>query len=160
MRRRAASGPMTGMPRSAYGDESYDLSPGYRAGVQDTTGIRSMLFAGTVLGLIGVFNVFEGVAALGGSNIYRDHLVMEFGSVRLWGGVLLFVGLLELVASFAIFTKSAAARWFGVAAAVVNAWGQLLALGLHPWWAICAFAADILVVKALLDHGGRALASR
>lgn len=160
MRGRAPTGAMSGMPRSAYGDDAYDLSPGYRAGVQDTTGVRSMLFAGTILGLIGVFNVIEGISALAGSEVYRDHLVLEFGSVRFWGGALLFVGLLELVASFAIFTKSRAARWFGVGAALMNAWAQLLAFGTHPWWAICAFTADVLVIKALLGYGGRDYASR
>ena len=148
------------MPQSAYGNDSLDLSPGYRAGVQDTTGVRSLLFAGTVLGLIGVFNVIEGIAALGGSDVYRDRLVLEFGSLRFWGGVLLFVGLLQVVASFAIFTKSAAARWFGVGVAVVNAWTQLLVFGAHPWWSICAFAAAVFTIKALVSYGGRSLASR
>jgi len=74
-----------------------------------------MIDAGTVLGLIGTFNAVAGIAALSGSAVYRSHGVFEFGNVRLWGWIVLIAGLAELVASFAIFSKSSFARWFGVA---------------------------------------------
>jgi hypothetical protein len=65
-----------------------------------------MLFAGTVLGLIGAVNCIQGIAALSGSSIYPDSVVFEFGNLRLWGWLVLIAGIVQLVVSFAIFAKS------------------------------------------------------
>jgi hypothetical protein len=119
-----------------------------------------MHFAGTVLGLIGTFNVIAGIAALSGSDVYDGHGAFELGNVRVWGWVLLLVGLATVVASFAIFSRSPLARWFGVAVAAGNACTQLLATPAHPAWSLAAFAADLFVIRVLVVHGGRGWAAR
>jgi hypothetical protein len=142
--------------QSGYDGTRLDLSPGYRGGGgQVASGARSMLFAGTILGLIGVSNVIDGVAALSGSDVVPASTVVEFGSVRFWGFVMLAAGVVTIAASFAIFTKSGAARNVGIVVASANALTELLAIPAHPWWGVCALALDLLVVKALVAHGGR-----
>jgi hypothetical protein len=121
---------------------------------------RSMLFAGTVLGLIGAVNCIQGIAALSGSSVYPDSVVFEFGNLRLWGWVVLIAGVVQLVVSFAIFTKSPFARWFGVATAAGNAIVQLLVFPENPLWCLSVFAADLVVIRVLVVYGGRGWANR
>jgi hypothetical protein len=144
------------MARSAY-----DLTPGYRArGVDDRRAARWLLYAGTMLGLIGLFNVIQGVSALNGSDVYPANAVLEFGNMHLWGWIVFIAGLAAIVASFAIFLGATWARWYGVAAGVSNAFTQLLFIPAYPLWALAAFALDLLVIKALVVHGGSRLLDR
>jgi hypothetical protein len=121
---------------------------------------RSMLFAGTVLGLIGAINCIQGIAALSNSKVYPANVVFEFGSVRTWGWIVLVAGIAQLVVSFAIFSKSAFARWFGVATAAGNAIVQLLVFPEHPLWCLSVFAANLIVIRVLVVDGGRGWAAR
>jgi uncharacterized membrane protein (DUF2068 family) len=147
--------------RSAYaGGERYDLTPGYRPVTYGGRGAGSLLFAGTVLGLIGTFNVIAGVSGLAESRVISKNTVFAIGNVRLWGGIVLVAGVLELIASFAIFTRSAYARWFGVCVAAVNAITQLFYISANPAWAMAVFAADLFVIHALVVHGGKGLDGR
>jgi hypothetical protein len=121
---------------------------------------RSMLFAGTVLGLIGFANCIVGIKALSNSSFFPAHAAFVTGNLRTWGWIVLIVGIAQIVASFAIFSKSAFARWFGVATAGVNAITQLLFFPAHPIWALCSFAACLFVVRVLVVYGGRGWAAR
>jgi hypothetical protein len=138
---------------------AYDLTPGYRP-VRRERGAGSLLFAGTILGLIGFFNVIAGVSALSGSKTYPENTVYEFGNLKLWGGIVLAVGVVELVASVGIFSRNRLWVKIGVVVAAGNAVTQLLFIPVHPWWAVTAFAADLLVIRALLRYGASGTLSR
>jgi hypothetical protein len=43
---------------------------------------------------------------------------------------------------------------------VANAIAQLLFFPAHPFWALCAFAASLIVIRVLVVHGGRGWAAR
>jgi hypothetical protein len=111
------------------------------------------MLAGTVIGLIGVTNLIQGVSVLAGSKVYPDNAVFTFAGDRLWGWVVLVAGVVEVVASFALFTKSSAARAIGLAVAAGNAVTQLLVMPARPLWAVAAIALDLLVIRALLVYG-------
>jgi len=144
------------MARSAYGND-LDLSAGYDySGATDYGAARALLFAGTILGLIGVANVVQGVGVLAGSRVYPENAVFVFAQARTWGWIVLLVGLVTVAASFAIFTRSRFARWLGVAVAGGNAVSQLLVMPARPLWALAVIAVDVLVIKALAVHGGSA----
>jgi hypothetical protein len=139
---------------SAYGHDNLNLAAGYgyRPDV-DQRAARAMLFSGTIIGLIGVTNVIQGVSVLAGSKVYPDNAVFTFAGDRLWGWVVLVAGVVEVATSFAIFTRSEAARLIGIAVVAGNAVTQLLVLPARPWWGIAAVAADVLVIKMLVVHG-------
>jgi hypothetical protein len=142
--------------KSAYGHDLPELGSRARdPGRVPQADARWLLFAGTVLGLIGTVNVIIGVSAASGQKVNVPRAHYAFGDLELWGWVLIVVGLLALAASFAIFTGSRWARAFGIAVGVVNALTQLLSLAAHPLWAVMAFAIDLLLIHALVVHGGR-----
>jgi hypothetical protein len=144
------------MARSAYAQDDLDKPGGGYRGEQDRPAARALLFAGTIIGLIGVTNVIQGTAVLSGSSVYPQNAVFPLAGDRVWGWVVLVAGLVAIVASFAIFTKSAAARWIGISVAVLNAVTQLFVMPARPLWSVAAIAADVLVIKALVVHGDAA----
>jgi hypothetical protein len=150
------------MGRSAYGhDEGQDDiaavhgAAGYDA--EEQRAARSLLFAGSVIGLVSVSNVVAGVAAVSDSNVFPRQTVFAFWDIHTWGVIMLVLGLVGLYASFAIFTGSAFARGVGIAVAAVNAVAQLFFAPAHPVWSTAVLAADLFAVKALVTHGGERL---
>ena len=73
------------------------------------------VFAGTVLAIVGAFNIIYGLAA-----IFRDEVVTTTGShvivwdVTKWGWILFIFGILQLLAGMALFAGSSWARWVAV----------------------------------------------
>jgi hypothetical protein len=118
-------------------------------------GVGWITFAALMLGFAGTFTLIDGIVALSKSKFYVDGAVYVFSDVRGWGWIMLVLGACTLVAAFAVFGGSQAARWFGVALAGINAIGQLMFLPAYPWWAMAVFAVDVLVIYALVAYGGR-----
>jgi hypothetical protein len=114
-------------------------------------------FAGVLLGLAGMWNVLEGILAIGSSRVYAADSTFVFSDLNTWGWIVLILGAIQLIAAFAIGAGSELARWFGVAAAFVNSIGQLLFLPAYPFWAITMFALDVIIIYALVVYGGRQL---
>ena len=54
----------------------------------------------------------------------------------------------------AFLSGSEFARWFGIAAAGVNAIGQLLFVQAYPFWSLALFSMDILIIYGLAMYAG------
>src|ERR1700751_676227 len=117
---------------SGYGQSDLNLAAGYGyrpvGDERAQRAARSLTFAGTIIGLIGVTNVIQGIGVLAGSKVYPANAVFVSSHPRLWVWVVLLAGVVEVTVSFAIFTRRAVARWLGVAVAVGNAITQLLVM--------------------------------
>jgi hypothetical protein len=120
-------------------------------------GIGWVTFAGIMLGLIGTFNIIDGIVALSRSSFFAANARFVFSDLRTWGWIILVIGAVQLIASVAIFAGSEVARWFGIAVAAVNALAQLGFASAYPWWALSMFTLDILVIYALAVYGGARL---
>jgi len=112
-------------------------------------------FAAIMLGLAGAWNVFDGILAIANSKVYALNATYVFSDLRTWGWIIMVLGILEVAASFALFGGSQLARWFGIAAAGVNALGQLMFMSAYPFWALSMFAVDLLIIYALAVYGSR-----
>lgn len=121
-----------------------------------TTATRSgptgwVVFAGTVLAIVGSFNIIYGLAA-----IFRDEVITSTGGghvivwdISTWGWALLIFGILQLCAGLALFTGATWARWFAVVLAALNAIGNVGFLTVQPIWTTLIIALDIIVVYQL-----------
>src|SRR6476646_5504145 len=125
--------------------------------VEAPSGLGWVTFASVMLGLAGVWNSIAGILAISSSRVYTGHSVLVFGNLNTWGWIVLLLGIIQLIASAALFADSEFARWFGIAAAGVNAIGQLLFLPAYPWWAIAMFTVDLLVIYGLAVYAGSRL---
>jgi hypothetical protein len=131
-----------------------------RTSVARPRGESWVMFACLLLGLAGIFNVIDGIVALSRSKFYVADATYAFSDLRTWGWIVLVVGVLEVVAAYTIFAGSQLARWFGIAVAGINALAQLGFAHAYPFWALCMFAADIIVIYALAAYGGSKLRTR
>ena len=113
-------------------------------------------FAAIMLGFAGAWNVFDGILAIANSRVYVHNASYVFSDLRTWGWIITILGVLQVMASFALFSGSQIARWFGIGAASLNAIGQLMFVHAYPFWALSMFTVDLLIIYALAVYGSRA----
>ncbi len=89
--------------------------------------------------------------------MYVGHTTFVFSGLSTWGWIVMILGVLQLLAAFALVGGSELARWFGIAVAGLNAIGQLFFIAAYPWWAISMFTIDLLIIYALAVYGGARL---
>ena len=116
---------------------------------EEASGTGWVAFAGTMLILVGCFNVIDGIAAIANS----DQLL--FANLDAWGWFFLIWGALQLCAGFTIYSGAGWAAIVGVVSAFGNAIAQLSWARVYPVWAIAAIVLDVLVIYALVVYGGR-----
>ena len=121
----------------------------------DVEGGGWITFAAIMLGLVGTFNVLEGILAIANSRVYTAHQTFVFSNLNTWGWIILVLGVFQLIAAFSLFGGSEIARWFGVSIAGVNAIGQLYYVPAYPIWSLMLFAVDILIIYGLVAYAGR-----
>jgi hypothetical protein len=116
-------------------------------------------FAAFMMILIGGFHAIQGFAAILKDDFYAvtPNYVFEF-DVTTWGWIHLIVGVIVVLAGFAIFSGAAWARTIGVIMAFVSAVANFAWLPYYPVWSIIVIAICVFVIYALVVHG-RELAS-
>jgi uncharacterized membrane protein len=120
---------------------------------EKSSGTGWVAFAGTMLILVGCFNVIDGIAALANSDYLVNQLL--FANLDAWGWFFLIWGAVQIVTGFAIYSGAGWAAIVGVVAAFGNAIAQLSWARAYPVWAISAIVLDVLVIYALVVYGGR-----
>jgi hypothetical protein len=136
---------------------SYQADEGARASSARSdvdTGYGWVIFAGTMLMILGVLNIIYGIAAIDDANFYVNGANYVISDLNTWGWVVLLTGAAQFLAAFGVWARNTFATWLGIAFACLNAIGMLLMLPAYPLLAISLFAVDVLVVYALAVHGG------
>jgi uncharacterized membrane protein (DUF2068 family) len=126
--------------------------------VDDGRGYGWVLFAGTMLSIVGTLNFVYGIAAISDSKFYVKDAQFIISNLNTWGWFLVIIGAVQVVSAVGIWAQAAGARWVGIISAGVNAIVQMLAISGYPLLALSLFAIDILVIYGLLAHGRRASA--
>lgn len=114
-----------------------------------------LLFASIMVGLAGVLNIIWGIAAIAESRFFTANATYILTDLKTWGWIVLIIGVIELLASFAILAGQQYGRWIGIIAAGLNAIAALMSISAYPFWALCIFAIDILVIYGLAAYGGQ-----
>jgi hypothetical protein len=123
-------------------------------------GIGWVLFSAMALGLVGAWAIIEGALAISSSKVYAPNAHYVFSDLRTWGWIVMILGILAVIASFALFAGSELARWFAIAVAGINAFGQLMFADANPWWSVAMFTVDVLIIYGLAVYGGSRLRGR
>lgn len=122
---------------------------------EDDRGFGWIIFAGTVLGMVGTLNFIEGIAAVSNSHFFVGNAHYVFGDLNTWGWIVMILGAAQVLTSLGLLIQNQFARWLGVGFAVLNAIAQLLFIPAYPFWSLALFTLDILVMYGLIAHGGR-----
>jgi hypothetical protein len=111
-------------------------------------------FAAFMMILIGGFHAIQGFAAILKDDFYAvtPNYVFEF-DVTTWGWIHLIVGVIVVIAGFAIFSGAAWARTIGVIMAFLSAIANFAWLPYYPVWSVIVITICVLVIYALIVHG-------
>ena len=114
-----------------------------------------LIFAAVLLGVLGVFNLLDGISAVAKSSFFVAGARFVVGDLRAWGWTVLILGALQLMAAFGVMARSQFARWFGVAVLALNAIAQMAFIPSYPFWSLLIIAVDVVGLYALCAYGGR-----
>jgi hypothetical protein len=118
-------------------------------------GYGMIVFAAVLLGVVGLFNVIDGIAAIARSHVFVGNAHYVVGDLRAWGWVALILGVLQALASIGVLNGNQAARWFGVAVTGLNAIGQMFFIPAYPFWSLIIIAVDVVALWGLCAYGSR-----
>jgi hypothetical protein len=124
------------------------------ADVSYSTGYGWVVFAGTMLALVGILNIIYGIAAIDDSTFFVNDAKYVISDLNTWGWVVLLTGAAQLLTGFGVWARNTFATWLGIAFACLNAIGVLLMLPAYPLLSLSLFAVDVLIVYGLAVHGG------
>ncbi|WP_280718871.1 hypothetical protein [Kitasatospora sp. MAP5-34] len=98
----------------------------------------------------GAMAIFEGIAAIAKDDLFvtTAHYVFRF-SLTSWGWIHLVLGIVVLLAGFALIGGALWARAVGVVLAGLSLLANFLWLPYYPFWAIVLIAVDIFIIWAL-----------
>ena len=135
--------------------QDYEVPRDYGGTSADVSGTGWVMFAAVLLGLAGLWNFIEGVAAISNAHVYVGNANYVFSDLKTWGWIVLLIGVVQLFVAFGIWAGSNAARWVGIVIVSLNAIAQLLFIPAYPFWALAIFSLDVLVLYGLAAYGGR-----
>jgi hypothetical protein len=121
-----------------------------------------IVFAGTMMSLVGTFHVIQGLVALFDNGYY---LVSQNGLVvsvdyTTWGWAHLIAGVVVLGAGLGLFTGRTWARAVGVIVASISAILNFAFIAAFPVWSLTIIALDVFVIYAITAHGAEMKAAR
>jgi hypothetical protein len=114
-----------------------------------------VVFAGTMMLILGAFHAIQGLVALLNDQYYlvgANGLTVQLDYTT-WGWVHLIGGVLVILAGAGLFAGQTWARGVGIVLAVVSAITNFAFIAAYPVWSSIVIALDILIVYALAVHG-------
>lgn len=109
-----------------------------------------LIFAGTMMIVLGIWQALVGVAALAQEAFFDVPADYAYEiNVAEWGWIHLIVGAVVVLAGLAVFTGAGWARAVGILLAVVTAVSHFLFLPYFPLWSIIVIALSVFVIWSL-----------
>ena len=112
--------------------------------------IGGIMFAASVMTLIGGFQIIAGLAAVINDKFFLVTRNYAFDlDVSAWGWVHLVLGVLLVTCGIGLFRRSAWAGVTGIFLAMLSAFANFFFIPYYPFWALLLIALDIWVIWAL-----------
>jgi hypothetical protein len=125
-----------------------------RVTVQEATTGNWVLFASSMLALLGGMQIIAGLVGIFNADFYvttANNLIV-FNQTT-WGWIHLVLGLVSMLAAVGILVGATWARIYGVFLATLLMLGHIVFLTAYPLWSIIAIIVNGLVIYALTLHG-------
>jgi hypothetical protein len=123
---------------------------------QDVSGwaVGGIAFAGTVMVMIGTFQVLEGLVALFNDEFFVVTRNYTFDlDVTAWGWIHLIIGIVVLATGFGLFARSTWAGVTGIMICALSAISNFFFIPYYPIWALLLIGLNIWVIWALTRPG-------
>lgn len=140
----------TSTPTSTQGDQLI-LYP------EEKPGTGWLFFAATVLGLAGLMRLVDSFWAFRYEGALPDGLQNAAlgDNLTTYGWTWLAVGIILIVASLLIVTRSQIGRWVGLVAAAIGGLTAMTWMPYYPIWSLTYVAVAVLIFYALARYGSR-----
>ena len=117
-------------------------------------GAGRVVFAATLLLIVGTLNIIYGIGALDDANVFVNDKRYILTNLNTLGWVLIILGVIQLTGGFSLFAGNTYGRVIGIVAGSLGAIGALLSIGgSYPWWSLGIFALCVYVVHGLIVFG-------
>ena len=116
--------------------------------------IGGVTFASTIMILVGIFQAFEGLAAI----INDDFFVLTQNyafdlDTSAWGWIHLLLGIVIVLAGFALWQRKTWAAMVAIFLAMLSAIANFFFIPYYPFWSILMIALAIWVIWAVTRPG-------
>jgi hypothetical protein len=112
------------------------------------------VFAGTMMIMLGLFDIFQGLAAVLEDSFFVLERAYAFDmSLDTWGWLHIVIGIIVMLAGFYVFSGTLWARLVGIVLAVIAAVTNFFYIPYYPVWSLLIIAVSIGVIWALATHG-------
>jgi hypothetical protein len=109
-----------------------------------------VVFAGSIMLIVGVFHAIQGLVAIFNDDFYVVARNYTFDlDTTAYGWLHLILGVLVAFAGWGVFTGAAWARAVGMILAILSAIVNFFFIPYYPVWAITIIALDIAIIWAL-----------
>jgi uncharacterized membrane protein len=122
--------------------------------VRARTGGGWIAFAGVMMILAGLLDIVNGLWAIDRQDTGVDALFFK-DNLEAWGWFYLIVGLVLLVAGFAVFQRAPWAVTVGVVVAIIGAVTNMFWIFAYPLASIVLVLINVMVLYALIVYGDR-----
>ncbi|RKT87470.1 hypothetical protein SAMN05421805_11364 [Saccharopolyspora antimicrobica] len=110
-----------------------------------------LTFAGSMLGLLGIFNIITGITALTRPEYFlvTANRLLTF-DYPVWGWIWLGLGIVQVVVGAGAMYGRGWARFIGIDLAALCAIGHLVFLTAFPLWSVLVIALSVMVIYGLV----------
>ena len=112
-------------------------------------------FGGFMLGLAGVFHIIAGLIALFKNTVYvigeQNIWALDYTQ---WGWIHIIGGLLAIWAASSLLSGRMFGRIVAVLVASLSMVANMLFIPIYPIWSLMIITIDVLVIYAVIAHGG------
>ena len=136
-----------------------DTSGDSTAGLDPSIGYGDgwIVFSSIILGLAGVMRIFDSIWAFSYKGALPDSLQdgLLGDDLKHYGWLWLAVGVVLVISSVMVFTRSQFARWVGLIGASVGGLSAIVWMPYYPVWSLVYILLAVLVIYGLAVYGGR-----
>lgn len=119
-----------------------------------TAGFGAVIFAASMMVLIGAFQIIAGLVAIIDDEYYVVTANYTFDlDVTGWGWIHLIIGIIVFCAGVALFSRAPWAGYVAIAIAILSAVANFFFIPYYPFWALVIIAIDVFVIWGLTRPG-------
>lgn len=117
-------------------------------------GAGRVVFAATLLIIVGILNVIYGIGALDDASFFVNDTRYILDDLNTLGWVLIGLGVIQLTGGYSLIAGNVWGRFVGIVAGSLGAIGALLSIGQgNPFWSLGIFALCVWVVYGIIVFG-------
>ncbi|HZA76391.1 MAG TPA: hypothetical protein VE623_08380 [Acidimicrobiales bacterium] len=107
-------------------------------------------FAAIIAGVVGVFNILSGIAAIAEDDRTEELNEVLYGiNITAWGWFWLIIGVLQFVTAWLIYQRSPIGQVLGLIWAAITASLSVFMIFVAPIWALVVMGLSVAVIYAL-----------